>query len=130
MQDRASTNHPSQLPRLAARVHDLLLLRPGPRPLERVQGRRYRQQFPGLLQAFFGPFDSAGFHSKSIDAAIAILTKGPRMAMCRFHSIHAVQRHMRPIRHKRLVMWRYLGINLRYVKSLKSSYMVDRLKLA
>lgn len=129
-----------------------------------------------LANTFFGPFDSAAFHSKSIDAAAAyksrsnaqdpifqfflpriaadtsethrlhdpdyaeevwsemgngrdILCKGPRMAMCRFHSIHAVHKHMRPIRHKRLVMWLFLGIVHGYIKNLNSCFMVEPLKL-
>lgn len=58
-----------------------------------------------------------------------LLVKGPRMALCRFHSIHAVHEHMHGIRNKRLVMWLYLGLNLGFIKTLQSCCMVERLEV-
>jgi hypothetical protein len=129
-----------------------------------------------FANTFYGPFDSAGFHQKSIDSMKAykaratsqchlfqfflphiakdmgqshrlhehgfaqevwdglgdgtdVMVMGPRLAMCRFHSTHAVMEHLKPLRSKRLLFWLYLGIQLGFVKSMKDCFFVEKLQV-
>ena len=56
-----------------------------------------------------------------------VATKGPRMAMCRFHSVVPVLEHLLQIWHSRLLVWLYMGIQLGYVDVLQNFFMVTKL---